>query len=1326
MAEAEEAEENAAGNNPEPEEDDGAAKDAAAADAAPPPEDGRPAPMSTGDFAVAALDEEKGEQEEKAKDAAGAEAESEEADSSPGALTRIIQWLIHWHPLLFLAGAGALAVYAWSVYPEPESRKVPPAELFYDDGLDRLHRVINPDLPLVAETPGNEALAARNAFLNLFVFHREHLADYPQFINPHLLLAESNRLLAEYTPPLSERYWNDAISAYADAAAWELLEQGEEPGKRAVYVENNFLDSRSSRDIGPLDPDNDEVNLRRARRNDYIAYRRAEVNVSLGRPELARSDLENLRRAEDARRREATRLSVQDDAVGDDIPRHAFELGPDEFRALDFLLAKVYDGLGRQDNARSWYLRYLAAVPEGRNHSFVVERLADISMADGEVYRRANPELAASHYHAAAGYYRELADSSSATGGQHDNAVFGLARANSRLAELVPVGEVAGVDELGALGRGLRSWLEKFSGQELPNRALAIPMAAGKALSSPALLLPGRDAIPEAAMGSLSAMAGGDFITPREQRRVHLTSALENYDRVAEAAGSTPVGDSAAVQAAWAAWDLGLKDDAEIRFDRLIDPLSRPEQILAARLGLATMALDRGELRRAHMLILGGYAHPLPLWFTPDDADWRKIAVNLGSAARRAAPGVWKRVWDVLPDEGREIAGYAASGRRLDDDYVGRLLRALNTVLRRRDLYTPGDFPPRDRNFYLTYLLNRDPELLTAEDIAWRNRLLLEEAWPYEIAHRAIKDNIGFEPFPAGREIVPDGILDPERVGRLLMDLAGRWSTAAASEPDRAERLRMFTEGNVAYQALLDRYGGDPGETLYALARNYESLAEIREVQGNHMAALAFATRAAFSYLDVSFKARGSPREMESLLAAGDAFFRSGLLERTVESQRRFLDRFGYNSLPGTDAALAVVRAENLLGRAYWFLGMTDDALESFRRNVARRTPDRYKSMYYIGRVLMDEGISRNDPELLGSAAKPLPDLDRNGDPIIRTALESFNYLRQSPGINPTARAWRWATFDLARLRYVFADRARREWLAARDADARNAQNAASEPRPDEDRPWVALYDDARTTLTESLERYPLRENGAGEGISIRVEPEDYAETMASRFETEFLLANTLLILAGAREDDSLYSLARAHLENLRDRSRYAAALFDASLDRFQLNAAIIREEVEGGNWDKNEPLPRTRLGDDEGPTHSPRRMNDTLIDSMLLLGNEYFRAGESARERQLLASTESGPAPTGADAGGYYQDSYRVWQDLYDRFGMTFGPQCMVNMGDCLNRLGNREDAANHYRMARNMSEVVPDGGGDPTMLLRAAPVFWGGVAGQRLKDMEDGYNVP
>lgn len=1240
--------------------------------------------------------------------------------TGPGKVVRSIRWLLRWHPVLFLGCALCLALYAWMVYPEPEARTIPPAEVFYYDGLDRLYRVINPDLPLIAATPADEALAARNAMLNLFVFYRDTLRDYPEFINPHLLLAETNRMLTEFNPAMAQKYWRDAQTAYSDASLWET--RSDDAEKMAFYIDNNFLDGRggTASEAGIPDLEDDEIALRRQRRKTYIDYRLAEADVNLNRPELARPVLEDIRRGEDGRRREELRLSAQEDAMGGDVPRRAFELGPDEYRSLDLLLAKAYDGLGQLDRARGWYLRYLASVPGGRNHSFVLERLAAISMGDGEVFRRVNSEAAARHYQAAADYYRELAVSPSVTKEQHDRALEGLARANSRLAELVPAATVAGVDELAAAGRTLRRWLEEFSGQPLPRRTLDLPRAVGETLAKPELILPGSAALPSVVAGNLSAMAGGGLVTPHERRRLYLTEALENYDRLADILRGTGEGERAAIQAAWESWNLGLKRETEARFERMLDPLSSPELILAARLGLAMVALDNGELQRAHMLILGGYAHPMPLWFTPTDADWRKIAVLLGTAANRAEPGVWRRIWETIPTEGREIASYAASGRRLDDEYVNRFLRALNSMLRREDFYLPEDFVPRDRNFYLSYILDRDPELLTAEMVVWRNRLLLEEAWPYDLAQRAAKDNIGFEPFPSAREIPPSGLMEAERVRRLLLDLAAAWAAQGRAAASRSETLRMILESNQAYRAAMNDYGGEPGEILYELAHNYETLAEIRELQGNHLEALSLTAEAARSYLDVSMKARGSPREMESLLSAGDAFFRAGLLGRTVESQKRFLERFGYSSVPGSEGALAVVRAENLLGRAYWFLKDSENALESFRRNIPRRVPDRYKSMYYIGRVLMEEGLARNMSELLGSPGDPLPLFDRNGDPILDTALHAFNFLRQSPGINPSARAWRWATFDLAKLYYVFAERARNQWNAEREAAiATEGEEAAAV------RPWLPLYDQARIVLTEALERYPLRRNG-GFGLSVRVEPEDYADVMASRFDTEYMLGNTLLVLAEAREDDALSSMARAHLENMRDRNRYAAALFDENLDRFQLNSAVIREEVEGGNWDRNTPLPRTRLGDDEGPTHSPQLMLQTLRNSMLLLGKEFFRAGEKARERQLLASAGGNVPQTSDDtAAGYYQNSYRVWQDIYDRFGLPYGSEAIVNMGDCLNRMGYPEDAANHYRMARNMSDLVPadlrsDG------VLDIGPAFWGAIAEQRLRDMQGGYTVP
>ncbi|MCC8190115.1 MAG: hypothetical protein LIP77_05680 [Planctomycetes bacterium] len=1242
---------------------------------------------------------------------------AEDATAAPGGVRSAFSWLIRWHPFLFLGLAAVLAGIAWHVYPRAEARAVTPAAYFYREGLDRLYRVLNPDLPLVAETPLDEALAARNALLNLFVFHRENLRAHPEFINPHLLLGEANRLLAEFNPALADKYYADALQAYTDADLWEFRE--DTPEDLARYWASNFLDREDD-----FPPDEDEEELaatRRSRRIDYIRFRKAEAEVHLGRSDQARPALEDLQSQVDAHRRENLRRAASTEPPAPEGGRRNFELGGDEYRRLDLLMARMYDGIGRRQLARSWYLRFLNASRSGRDHAFVLQRLADMAMEDGTLYRSVNPSLAMGHYGEAATLYADLVDSPAVTRDQLHAAIQGLADANSRLAELTPTGAMTGVDELGELGRTFRTWLEEFSGQPLPRRTLEIPRAVGDVLSRPEFILPTAYALPGAVAGSLAAMAGGGLVTPYEQRRRYHLLALENYDRLAVIHQGTEAGDRAAVQAAREAWFLGRKRETAARLERMIDPLASPDLLLAARQGLAAVALDRGDLRRARLLLLGGYAHPMPLWFTPSDADWRRLAVRLGNASQRAETPVLRRVWQVLSQEGRDIAAYAASGRRLSDEYVERLLRALNTLLRSPDFYRPEDFPANNRNRYLEYILDQPPDRLTEDDIVWRNRLLLEEALPYDLSQQASRDNYGFAPFPPAAELTPGGILESERLAGLLVALARAWAGRAEAAAIGGERLRMFMEAVAAYDAALERYGADPGVVLYELANCYEAMAEIREIQGNHLEALSLTAAAGRAYLDVSFRGRGAAREMDALLAAGDAFFRSGLLERTVESQLRFLERFGYASRPDSEAAMAVVRAENLLGRAYWFLNDIDNAMESFRRNIARRTPDRFKAMYYVGRVLMEQGSFRDEPALLGSLAKPLPDLDRNGDPVIESALQAFNYIRQSPDINPSARAWRWSTFDLAKLHYMFAERAR--LAAERDGAGGAGGEAAADAI--EDREWLDRYDTARLHLTEALERYPLRRNG-GVGISVRVEPEDYADVMAARFETEYYLANTLLVLADGRQDPALAALARAHLENLRNRGRYAEALFDTSLDRFQLNSAVIREEVEGGNWDRNVPLPRARLGDDEGPTHAPTMLRNMLINGMVLLANEYFAAGERAAEA-AVAEAAGGPVAAGPDGAaiGYYQEAFRTYQDIYDRFGMLYGPQALVGMGDALSRLGSREDAGNHYRMARNMAEMLPPDT-RPDGLLDIGPSFWGELAGERLQDLAGGYRVP
>ncbi len=547
----------------------------------------------------------------------------------PGIVGRAFGLLVRWHPFIFLFLAAGLAVYAWMIYPESDTRTIPPAEMLYNDGLDRLYRVINPDLPLLAATPADEALAARNAFLNLFVFHRADLRNYPQFINPHLLLGEANRLLAEYNPAMADKYYVEAQTAYADAALWETRD--DDAAKLITYINANFLDNRplppmtaetaGDEAIRFLEANDEEIALRRSRRQEYIRFRQAEADINLGQADLARPILEEIQYRLDNQRRDTMRRLVVDEPGDMAAPRRAFELGQDEYQDVDFLLARAYDELGMQERAKSWYLRYLGTVTGGRRHAFVVERLASINMDEGKLYHRVNPEQSERAYMAAAGYYEDLSTTPSATREQRDAAVLGLANAYSRLASLVPDTERAGIDDLSELGRTVRNWLETFSGQALPRRTLSLPQTVGNLFAKPELALPTVATLPNTVGGTILSMAGGALITPHEQSRRFHTLALEYFDRVAVIKDGTEEGDAAAVLAAWESWRLGNKEDMVARFERMLDPLSRPDQILAARLGLATAALDRGDLDRATMLILGGYAHSLPLWFTVTDAN---------------------------------------------------------------------------------------------------------------------------------------------------------------------------------------------------------------------------------------------------------------------------------------------------------------------------------------------------------------------------------------------------------------------------------------------------------------------------------------------------------------------------------------------------------------------------------------------------------------------------------------------------------------------------------------------------------------------------------
>lgn len=1201
--------------------------------------------------------------------------------AGPGLFGRVWGLLVAYHPFLALGAAGMLAIAAWLVYPKDVTVPPPAAETLYIDGLDRLYRTLSPDLTLRSGDPVIEAAAARASLLNLFIFYGETLQDYPWFINPYLLLAESNRLIALYNPDLARDFTTGSIKAYESALYWD-----ERLGNNEEYLLANYGTPEEALPKEVL-----EERIRR--RTNYIKYRIALADITLGKVDEAIPVIQEMINEEKDRERDRTRRTAS--GIADSLPTRLFELGRQDYLDAPFHLAAALDRQGKYQEAMTEYRVFLRTVDNSPYRVEALRRIAEISSEDGDVYKTIEKDRALSSYLSAATEYDELAASPDATPEERRLARYHAALSYLSVAELEATGPKSWIDKLADSGETAARAVERATGHAWPGRAKALPAALGKLASSTGLWLPDPAGYVSAFGGATLTQVAVDGQSPYAQHLRLQNLAIERFDSVARDGPNDPLGIPARLRAAKVRVETGLFNMAREQFLSLLDSNPPADVIYACRDGLARIAMDENDWMTAKRLLTGGMEKNRPSWLEFKDADWLRLARNLGEPSNRQKPGIYRLLWRLMPQEGRDIAELAAAGRTLGAGYEVRLIQALNTALSKADFFDREDFADLSPHPSALALINADPELLTKDDLVWRNRLLLEEALPYDIAPTAMRETIRYEPFPPAVKLPPSPLLTADEVAGDILRLARGLTKTASGEKNEDERFRLLREAEQTYNFSLENYPTLLGETLPELAAVYDDMARIRDLQGNHQAAMELTARAAGTYMRVNTEAKGAASEPDSLLAAADDYFRVGLLEKAIDTINIFLNQFGYLSRPESELATMVARTQNLLGRCYWMLGDNVKALEAFTANLSRRTPESYKSMYYIGRVMLEEGLwPGGDAALLGDPKDPLPRLDRDGAPIITSSLQAFNHIRQRQGIDPMARPWRWSTFDLGWNYYALADKARRAEMEA-------AQKNGTEPDSGK---WLPLYNQARDILVESLERYPLRKNGQGPGISVRTEPEDYADTMAERFFAEYLLAQTLLILADVESNSHLRPLARAHLENASNPGNYSDALFDPALDRFQIIAAVIRDAL----GDNSANLFRTRLGDDEGPGYSPKQMRLRLRNAILMLADLYYSAGEEAR---IL--------PGGAEeAQNFFNRAFQTYQALYDRMGQSDGPQAMVKMGDCLLRMGKDQEAANHYRMAINIAKAQPaDTKSDG--LLDIGPAYWAAQAEQRLQDM-------
>ena len=148
-------------------------------------------------------------------------------------------------------------------------------------------------------------------------------------------------------------------------------------------------------------------------------------------------------------------------------------------------------------------------------------------------------------------------------------------------------------------------------------------------------------------------------------------------------------------------------------------------------------------------------------------ADWPGFCSKLKRASE-ALPSLGKRIWGVLPKQQQEAVDQASRGVELEIDRKYMLVKALNAILRRRDFCQDEDLARLALPDEAKELLARDRRTLAAGDVLRLNRLVLEAAYPLEIAKcRSI-------PKPAwARRFEPPSVTGGESVGnmRLLMDI---------------------------------------------------------------------------------------------------------------------------------------------------------------------------------------------------------------------------------------------------------------------------------------------------------------------------------------------------------------------------------------------------------------------------------------------------------------------------------------------------------------------------------------------------------------------------
>lgn len=1229
-----------------------------------------------------------------------------------------------YHPFMLLGLALALAVTAVILRPKREDNVPRDARTLYSEAEAALDQIGNTDHPLDAAGLKDAICSAYGTLDTLVRRQYGELKSYPSFVNPFLLYGEACALYARNIPLERERRLQEALAAYAAALEWEKREWDKDA---QTEYDRQFS-------LLPGDEGRVEIEERKRRRNQYLRYRIATLQVDAGNYMVAKDSLVNLR----AELRREQNSSAGDFDVGAispvptpvQYPPHRYEMVAEDKEKLGFYLGWIYERLGEAKEAEREYQSFLLNARRSEEMFLALMRLGDIYMKAGDRARAAADSAesetsvagqAVEYYGVAADKYSQVV-AKSAPEELLREAYFRGGMAMLAIAASIDTGGETWWDRLDAAGNSVREALKSFAGRELPERSRGVPEAIGRLLLGDSASLPSAADSPfTISAGAALGLAAAERQTTRARRDALLGKARNFFDG---ARGGTGGRFTAASQAmtAYTLLTEGKLEEARRKFRRTGEDYPDDDVQVACVIGESTAYLLEGDLDKAKLRLLGGREKESSSALTEESVvQWADLSREILRGREGKEPSPASRVWELLPPDARETVQFMAQTRREEKAHRARLLTALNAVIARRDFYVAANFSSVSAGARAAPLLARDRESLTENEVEWLNRLLLEAAFPQYIIES--DPGIGFPPLPPAAAL-PDSLLFSEqnvtRVLRLLSrlyikrardaaDTASRYVASAADAETKKEqpaletssaspqfvRRRSLEDAAEVNEFLLANYNPDRGETLMETAGLYRELAEVAAARPYLQRDLAhdLVSKAAGTYLRVAHEAPGSKREKDALWQSGRSFYRAAQYGRATEALSEFLLKYGSSDQSA--------EARNLLARAYRNLGLYLQALREYREVAVGQTPEAYKAAYYLGWIDAEQektkGDDGKDQDLLGDPAAPLPQ-NQDGVLVIGSALQSFNYVRRLPRLGPDSRAWRWATFDLGRLWLRLAEREREKASAGGEADAARSES------------WLPLYREAEEALRESLNRYLLKRHPTDAiGLDPVSHPEDYGETVCARFASEYDLAQVQTVLGEQTDDADRLEKARAHLRNLITPTLYPDLMFDPANPK-PLYFGIA--EKAAATLYPGAPLvapetPEEVLGNTEGPTYDRGSLRSMRRSAFFLLGQSFFRDGAKKN-----AAGRSG------DAEEALNRAYSVYQAALDRLPPVDAPQVLYLQGESLREMGRPQDAAGKYTLAVNTWRSLKKGSDERSDAL--GPDFWGEQAEQRLKDLD------